>query len=63
MSISDMRAFAALYASGDKTIPQRKAVLLKHRKSLDDRQAELNRCRSILGRKLAKYDELSEDQG
>jgi hypothetical protein len=58
-----MRAFAALYASGDKTIPNRKTALLNHRQSLEDRQDELDRCREILDRKLKIYDEILEDQG
>lgn len=62
MSLSDMRAFAALYASGDETILQRKTALLAHRRSLADRQAELDRCRAILDRKLQRYDEILGDQ-
>ena len=62
MPLSDMRAFAALYSAGDKTVQQRKAALLAHRRSLDARQAELDRCRAILDRKLLKYDEILEDQ-
>ncbi|MCK7615750.1 MerR family transcriptional regulator [Roseibium sediminicola] len=60
MSMSQMRAFAALYASGDETVPQRKAVLLRHRKSLEIRQTELDRCRAILDRKLKRYEEILE---
>ena len=62
MSLPDMRAFARLYASGDETVPQRKAALLDHRLSLDDRQAELDRCRAILDLKLKRYDEIMEKQ-
>ena len=62
MSLSDMRAFAKLYASGDETISLRKAALAAHRRSLEDRQAELDRCRRILDQKLQKYDEILEDQ-
>lgn len=62
MPMSDMRAFADLYASGDATIPKRKAALLAHRQSLEVRQAELERCRTILDRKLQRYDEILEDQ-
>lgn len=61
MPLSEMRAFAALYASGDETVPQRKAALLAHRKSLDEKQAKLDRCRAILDRKLLKYGEILED--
>jgi DNA-binding transcriptional MerR regulator len=62
MSLSNTRAFAALYALGDETIPQRKAALLNHRQSLEDRQKELDRCREILNRKLNKYDQITKDQ-
>lgn len=61
MSMSDMRAFAALYADGDATIPRRKAALLAHKHSLQARQAELDRCRALLDRKLQRYDEIMGD--
>lgn len=62
MPLAEMRAFAGLYASGDSTIPERRAALLTHRQSLEARQAELDRCRTILDRKLKKYDEIMKDQ-
>lgn len=58
MSLAEMRRFANLYASGDVTIPRRKAALLAHRQSLELRQAELERCRRLLDRKLRGYDEI-----
>lgn len=62
MSLSDMRAFAALYAFGDTTVPQRKEALLAHRRSLENRQAELDLCRAILDRKILKYNETLEEK-
>jgi DNA-binding transcriptional MerR regulator len=62
MPMSEMREFADLYASGDATIPERKAALQSHRQSLENRQAELERCRTILERKLQRYDEITRDQ-
>lgn len=62
MPMSEMRRFAELYACGDTTIPKRKAALLAHRRSLDVRQAELERCRTILDHKLRRYDEIMKDQ-
>jgi len=62
MPMVEMRKFANLYASGDATIPMRKAALLSHRQSLDVRRAELERCRMILNRKLQKYDEIMRDK-
>ncbi|WP_371170676.1 MerR family transcriptional regulator [Aliiroseovarius sp. 2305UL8-7] len=62
MPLSEMRVFAELYASGDETIPERKAALLAHRQRLELRQAELDRCRKILERKLQRYDEILKDK-
>ena len=62
MPLSNMRDFASLYASGDETIPQRKAALQAHRRSLENRQSELDRCRTILDEKLQKYEEILENQ-
>lgn len=62
MPLAEMRAFAELYASGDGKVPERKAVLLAHRRRLEDRQADLDRCRVILNRKLKRYDEILKDQ-
>ena len=62
MPMCDMRTFADLYASGDATIPERKAALLSHRKSLEVRQAELEHCRKILDRKLQIYNEITKDR-
>ncbi|MEE9454230.1 MAG: MerR family transcriptional regulator [Paracoccaceae bacterium] len=60
MPMSDMRAFAELYASGDEKIGERKAALLAHRQGLEARQTELDRCRAILDRKLEIYDGILE---
>lgn len=62
MPMAEMRAFADLYASGNETVPERKAALLVHRRILDERQAELDRCRKILDRKMRRYDEIMKDQ-
>lgn len=62
MPLAAMRAFAALYAMGDATVSERKAALLAHRRSLEDREAELARCRRLLDWKLKKYSEIEERQ-
>ena len=62
MPLAQMRAFAELYASGDDKIPERKAALLAHRRRIDARRAELDRCRLILDRKLQRYDKIIGDQ-
>lgn len=62
MPMNEMRAFAELYAAGDATIHARRAALLAHGQRLADRQAELDQCRTILDRKLQKYDEIMKDQ-
>lgn len=62
MPIREMQDFAALYHLGDVTIPERKATLLMHGQRLKRRQAELDRCRDILSRKLTRYDEVMGDE-
>lgn len=62
MPLAKMRSFAALYAAGDATIPDRKTALLAHRAQLDVRQAELDHCRALLAHKLSRYDAIIEDQ-
>lgn len=62
MPMAEMRAFSNLYASGNATVLERKAALLAHRQSLESRRAELDRCQTILDRKLQKYDEIMKDQ-
>lgn len=62
MTMDRMRSFAELYRRGDDTLLDRKAALLRHRDSLADRQTELERCRAILDRKLAIYDDKLKDE-
>ncbi|MEO0485458.1 MAG: MerR family transcriptional regulator [Pseudomonadota bacterium] len=62
MPMAQMRAFAALYAQGDATVGARKAALMTHQRRLDDRQAELDRCRGLLARKLRRYDAMAQVQ-
>ncbi len=62
MPLAEMRAFAALYASGDHKVPERKAALLAHRQRLTERQAALDQCRVILDQKLEYYDQIMKDQ-
>lgn len=55
MPLKTMREFAALYRQGDRTIPQRKAVLLAHSDQLAKRRKDLDHCEEILAHKLAIY--------
>ena len=58
MPMSEMKQFAVLYAHGNVSVPERKAMLLKHAQYLNERQGQLDRCAEILQRKLSKYDEI-----
>lgn len=60
MSTKVMSRFAALYREGDRTMPERKAILLTHAESLKERRAELDRCEEVLAHKLAIYRNLEE---
>lgn len=57
MPMKVMQRFAALYAQGDATIPDRKSILLDHSRLLATRRDDLNRCDEILARKLEIYEE------
>ncbi len=57
MPMKVMRRFAALYAKGDETIPDRKNILLDHSRLLAKRRDDLDRCDEILARKLEIYEE------
>ena len=55
MPMKEMSHFAELYQQGNQTIPERKAVLLRHSDRLKARQRELDKCAEILDYKLATY--------
>lgn len=57
MPMKVMQRFAALYARGDETIPDRKEILLDHSRLLAKRRDDLDRCDAILARKLEIYEE------
>ncbi|WP_299144925.1 MerR family transcriptional regulator [uncultured Tateyamaria sp.] len=56
MPMKVMQRFAALYAQGDETIPDRKAILIDHARLLAKRRDDLDRCNDILTRKLEIYE-------
>ncbi|MEJ6403427.1 MerR family transcriptional regulator [Yoonia sp. 2307UL14-13] len=56
MPMKVMQRFAALYAQGDETIPDRKDILLDHSRLLAKRREALDRCEEILARKLKIYE-------
>ncbi|WP_299672071.1 MerR family transcriptional regulator [uncultured Roseobacter sp.] len=57
MPMKIMQRFAELYAQGDGTIAERKAILLDHAQRLERRRDDLDRCEDILNRKLEIYEE------
>ncbi|MDQ1183740.1 MerR family transcriptional regulator [Agrobacterium larrymoorei] len=60
MPIRDMLRYAALRKQGDKTVPERQAMLETHRDQVRDRVAELQQCLLVLDQKIAGY--AGEDQ-
>jgi len=58
MPTSEMQEFAALYQKGNVTVPERKQRLLAHRRRLETRQAQLDRCKELLAFKLTRYDKI-----
>ncbi len=58
MPMASMKRFAALYRTGDDSIPERRQMLLDHRARLTARRAELDRCAALLTYKLQRYDDI-----
>ena len=56
MAMNTMSRFAALYRDGDRTIPERRQILLQHSEQLFQRRRELDRCEELLSYKLRMYD-------
>lgn len=57
MPMKTMSHFAALYNAGDRTIPERKKVLLAHAEALKKRRTDLDRCDALLAYKIAIYED------
>jgi DNA-binding transcriptional MerR regulator len=55
MAIADMRAYTALVADGDATLPQRRTFLRAHRAKVASAIAELEQCLALIDRKIALY--------
>ncbi|TYC49243.1 MerR family transcriptional regulator [Rhodobacterales bacterium] len=62
MPMKDMQRFAGLYREGDRTVQERKALLLGHAETLKRKRTDLDRCEEVLAEKLAIYDKLERNQ-
>lgn len=60
MPMERMREFAKLYAEGGPTIAERKAILLEHADVIERRRHSLDRCETVLKRKIEIYDALEQ---
>ena len=58
MPIEKMKRFAALYKQGDDAVLERKQLLQEHQTALDIQQAQLDRCKTLVLKKLAIYDDM-----
>jgi DNA-binding transcriptional MerR regulator len=63
MPMAKMRRFAELYRQGDRSIPERRQILLEHEDALNIRRVELDRCAELLAYKLRKYAEIEGATG
>ncbi|MFK7941233.1 MAG: MerR family transcriptional regulator [Roseovarius sp.] len=62
MAMKTMQRFAQAYAQGDATIPDRRAILLAHRNTLEERRTDLDRCADLLAYKLQRYSDIEGDK-
>lgn len=58
MSVVVIKQMVGLAAKGDSTIPERKAILEKHKLELQRRQLELDQANEALNKKLLIYESL-----
>ena len=56
MSVAVIKQMVALAAKGDSTIPERKAILERHKLELQRKQEELDKAKEALNKKLAIYE-------
>lgn len=56
MPTGEMKQFAELYRHGDATVSERKRMLAEHQSRLEEKQAQLDKCKAILAYKLELYD-------
>jgi DNA-binding transcriptional MerR regulator len=57
MPIRDIRAYADLYRDGDRTHPERLALLEAHRENVRSQLAETERSLELIDRKIDYYRE------
>ena len=58
MPIEKMKRFAALYKQGDDAVLERKQLLQEHQTALDIQQTQLDRCKTLVLKKLSIYDDM-----
>ncbi|WP_157800247.1 MerR family transcriptional regulator [Sporolactobacillus pectinivorans] len=58
MSIEHLKKFADLMEKGEYTIPQRKVMLLEHRKHILQEEKALNQALEAIDEKLTRYDRI-----
>ncbi len=55
MPMKEMQRFARLYRDGNRTVSERRDLLLDHAERLKKRRADLDRCEEVLAVKLSAY--------
>ena len=60
MPMKQMNRFTSLAKAGDKTIPERREILINHGRELKRRRELLDKCEEVLAVKISSYDSLSE---
>ncbi|MBJ9989399.1 MerR family transcriptional regulator [Paenibacillus sp. S28] len=58
MSVVTVRKMVDLTVKGDVTIPERKAILEKHKLELQRKQVELDRANEVVNKKLLIYESM-----
>ncbi|MEP5151611.1 MerR family transcriptional regulator [Planktotalea sp.] len=58
MPMKQMKHFAALYQLGDATVRERRGILSEHQVILEETEARLQKCKTLLSYKIGRYDQI-----
>jgi MerR family transcriptional regulator, aldehyde-responsive regulator len=62
MTVADLKQFVQLAVQGESTIPQRQALLERHKLELQKRQLELDKAFEAVNQKLSNYEAYQQEK-
>jgi DNA-binding transcriptional MerR regulator len=62
MSVSDLRHYAELCERGDKTVQERKQIILHQKQKIEEQLKEVKKHLALINKKIQMYDEIISKQ-